>query len=218
MNTKKLPAIIATALLITLLSAYATADDGSYSGRISLVGKLDEPDGLCIDIPGPPSRLFLDRPAWVHTCKPGDIRDMIFHFDSRSSSPIKSTLVEPAICIEADEFTAGSLLHFIECDDESEQQLFRYTPNGQIRVEATAGQDTELCLAARTAKTVPMGNPPEPSDPNGHAMIVNLERSHVARPMVLRECSSAPLEVSQWEAYEERPPRPFASEGAVYDR
>ncbi|MEM7704533.1 MAG: RICIN domain-containing protein [Pseudomonadota bacterium] len=196
-------------LVCMLAISGSAAVAGGYEGRISLVGKLDEPDGLCIDLPGPPFRLMLDRPAWVHTCKPGDVRDMILLFDGTQASPIKSTLVEPALCMEADNVAAGSLLHFVECNQNSNRQTFRYIKNGQIRLDATTGQELELCLSARTAATVPFGEPPNNDDPNGHSMIVNLERSHVARPLELRDCATAPLEVSQWEAYQEQQPKPF---------
>ncbi|MEM9401240.1 MAG: RICIN domain-containing protein [Pseudomonadota bacterium] len=181
----------------------------TYKGRMALVGKLDEPDGLCLDLPGPPFMLMLDRPAWVHTCKPGDFSDMVFQFNGSSVSAIRSDLVNPALCLNADEVAEGSLLHFVECKNDSAEQLFRHMASGQILLASTASAELSLCLSARTAASAPPGEPPNNEDTDGHSMIVNLERSHVARVLELRNCKSVSLEVSQWEAYEERKPRPF---------
>ncbi len=209
MSTKILLIVVGLAVFVsTAIDAFAS-DHDAYEGRVALVWKLDEPDGFCLDIPGPPSNLMLDLPAVVHTCKPGDFRDMIFRFNGESSSTIKSVLPNPALCLQADEIAEGSLLHYVECNEESDQQLYKYIENGQILLTATADHKSTLCLSARTAKPTRIGDPQNLDDPHGHSIIVNLESSHVIRPLVLRDCGSTPLEVSQWEAYEERDLRKF---------
>lgn len=186
-----------------------TAASG-YEGRIALYSKLDEPDGLCIDIPGPPFRPFLDWPAWVHTCKPGDVSDMVFRFAAAASGPIMSTRVETTVCLTANALAVGEGLLFAECKEGSPRQTFSYLENGQLQMTASSDKDPELCLAAQTAEAAPMGQPPNNDDPNGHSKVVNLERSHVARIMELRDCSTVSLEVSQWEPHHERPLRSFS--------
>ena len=199
------------ALVVFVCATDLSANDDIYEGRIKLVSKLDEPDGLCLDLPGPMSNLLLHIPAWAHTCKPqgSDIRDMTFRFDASTVSTISNSAMAPPLCLAVDEISQGSQMHFVECDEDSDNQKFRYIDKGRILLESTRGEETALCLTVETAAPSPRGSRPRNDDPKGHSTMVNLRASHMARSLMLEDCAAAPLEMSQWEAYRERELNPF---------
>ena len=66
--------ILAGGLVLATLASPSVAEDV----LVRLIAPLDEPRGLCLDIPGHRDRVRLNAPLMVHTCKWG-----MWNFDER---------------------------------------------------------------------------------------------------------------------------------------
>lgn len=140
---------------------------------------LDEPRGLCVDIPGHRDRVDVTRPLVVHTCKWG-----IWNLDERFDAAAVDVgqLVMPAyrLCVGVD--TAQHAAHIVlaECDGDVLRSWILV--GGQVRIVA----DPNFCLTVG----------PEPSrlTPGGR----RLPSRHVARSLTLETCREPARERQTW--------------------
>ncbi|MXZ21814.1 MAG: RICIN domain-containing protein [Caldilineaceae bacterium SB0665_bin_25] len=159
----------------------ATAETSEVSvppsaGLIQLLDPLDEPEYYCVDVPGFGRSLNLQGALTAHTCKPGADDEMfLWH------TPAIGQISMPAydLCVEASGEEAGSTLQLAGCSDAPRQQ-FRYSENGQIRLEQTTA-DGDLCLTIG----------PEPGEPTGGP-------SHLRRTLTLETCSQIDESRTLW--------------------
>ncbi len=136
-------------------------------GLIQLLDPLDEPEFYCVDVPGFGRSLNLQGALTAHTCKPG-ADDEMFLFNSPSAGQISMPAYD--LCVEASGEETGSTLQLAGCSDAHRQQ-FRYSANGQIRLEQTTA-DGDLCLTVGSEAGEPTGGP-----------------SHLRRTLTLEACS-----------------------------
>jgi len=139
----------------------------SSPGLIQLLDPLDEPEFYCVDVPGFGRSLNLQGDLTAHTCKPG-AEDEMFLFNSPSAGHISMPAYD--LCVEASGEETGSTLQLAGCSDAHRQQ-FRYSANGQIRLEQTTA-DGDLCLTVGSEAGEPTGGP-----------------SHLRRTLTLEACS-----------------------------
>ena len=66
--------VVAGGVVLAMLTSPSAAEDV----LVRLIAPLDEPRGLCLDIPGHRDRVRVNAPLMVHTCKWG-----IWNFDER---------------------------------------------------------------------------------------------------------------------------------------
>lgn len=171
-------------LLLAALTGFAAgahAQETSSADAVFIrgVAPLDEPRGLCLDIPGHRDRVDVTRDLVVHTCK----RD-IWNLDERfSESALRGgTLHMPAydLCVSAGVGRSGGRVGLADCDGLAVQAWIfsagRLTPR----------QSPDLCLTIG----------PEPSEltPGGR----RLPSRYVARSLGLAPCSDAAAERQRW--------------------
>lgn len=199
-------AIVALALMFSAIPSQAdTENESGFSGRLMLVSKLDEPDGFCLDVPGPPSNPMVQIPAWVHTCHPEPLLDQVFYYDHENHGQIKSLITDSDLCLTVDSQKIGSGLKFAPCKSDSEMQSYDYLSNAMLQLRSTKELEAPLCLAAEITGPPPRQEAKEGQDPRGESRPINPSRSHLARFLQLQLCSEIGYEMGQWEAYQERP-------------
>lgn len=169
--------VMAGAFLVTGVPAAAQAPAEVF---FRLTAPLDEPRGLCLDIPGHKDRVRTDAPLVVHSCKRG-----IWNHDERfAAAPLRDgTLRMPAygLCVGARAARDGAKLVLGACDGST---LRRWRMSGgSVRLAA----DPALCMTVG----------PEPSEltPGGR----RLPSRHVARSVGLAACDAAAAERQRWQ-------------------
>ncbi|MEP4377379.1 MAG: ricin-type beta-trefoil lectin domain protein [Alphaproteobacteria bacterium] len=172
----------AVILAFAFVATPAHAQDTKGSGEIFILADapLDEPHGLCLDIPGHADRVDVTRNLTVHTCK----RD-IWNLDERfAAAPFENGILhmpEYGMCVAANDTRAGAQVALANCDG-SPGQRWKYTDKRLV----SAAQD-RLCLTVG----------PEPSEltPGGR----RLPSRHVARSLGLADCTAADADRQRWE-------------------
>lgn len=165
-----------------------------YTGRIRLIRFLDEPDGYCIDVPGPPDNPFLDVKPWAHTCHMFALSDQVFHFDARGVSDIRWTDGRKNLCLKPDTAEAGSLMSFVQCD-QSASQKFAYVDR-QFKLEGT-----DLCIHVEMTGPAYRQQAAEGEDSYGRGRPINPQKSHLARFLVMQGCSTGDPGFSRWQSF-----------------
>ncbi|MEM1261723.1 MAG: ricin-type beta-trefoil lectin domain protein [Pseudomonadota bacterium] len=172
------------------------AADG-YEGRIRLTRFLDEPDGYCLDVPGPVNARVKEAPLVAHTCHADALADQVFAFNTRSAGQIRWTHETTDLCFEALATDTGAKLDLRECADKPEQ-TFDYTARGEFQL-----RDTTLCI--HVEKTGPAGpgvRAVDGQDAYGRGRSVNAQFTHLMRFLELRTCGTEDPAMSRWQATE----------------
>lgn len=167
-----------------------------YTGRIRLSRFLDEPDGYCMDVPGPPNAPMLHLPVVAHTCHPDPYTDQVFQFNKNDSGLMRWTTEAHDLCFTANETEIGSRLGFKTCDQPA-LQTFEFTARGEFKLTGT-----DLCL--HVERTGPAMREPvaEGQDAYGRGRSVNPQFTHLMRFVELRECGDGDASMWRWQAIE----------------
>ena len=163
-----------------------------YEGRIRLTRFLDEPDGYCLDVPGPVSNLFLDWPMWAHTCHPDPFADQVFRFNKDGAGRLHWVFEAHDLCVTANTAEAGAGFKLAACDQPAVQS-FDYTETGQFRLK-----DTELCINVEKTGPGPRQPVAEGQDARGRGQAINPQYSHLARKLELQPCTEGDRAMSRW--------------------
>ncbi|MEM1191210.1 MAG: ricin-type beta-trefoil lectin domain protein [Pseudomonadota bacterium] len=168
--------------------------DGGYEGRIRLTRFLDEPDGYCMDVPGPVGSRMKEIPLLAHTCHADPLGDQRFEFNTLGEGRIRWTGEPEDLCFEALALEANSKLDLKACAGKTHQS-FVYTDRGEFRLV-----DTSLCI--HVEKTGPgLGETAgEGQDPYGRGRSVNAQFTHLMRFLELRSCGTEDPAMSRWRA------------------
>ena len=150
--------------------------------HLRLVDRLDRPeDGYCLDIPGPPSNLFLDVPLFAHNCMPSLTNDTAVVF--MSDGYIRFPAVDRCITVTGVKSALpGSSIMLNKCNpsnpfiDISRRQRFTHRQDGSLTVAGT-----ELCLTV------------------GPQSAVTLSPVHRWRTLFVDDCATADPARSRWE-------------------
>lgn len=170
---------------------------GEYTGRIRLNRFLDEPDGYCLDVPGPASNVMLQFPLVAHTCHADPLADQVFSFNDDGSGQIRWTMDEYDLCFTADSADSLANLNLKACES-SPLQTFEYTAGKEIQLSGTP-----LCVhVERTgpASFQPVG---EDQDDYGRGRSVNPQFTHLMRRLELRACGDGDPSMFRWQAMDE---------------
>ena len=167
-----------------------------YTGRIRLSRFLDEPDGYCMDVPGPPNAPMLHLPVVAHTCHPDPYIDQVFQFNKDESGLMRWTTEGHDLCFTVNETKIGSRLGFKTCDQPA-FQTFNFTARGEFKLSGT-----DLCL--HVERTGPALRAPvaEGQDAYGRGRSVNPQFTHLMRFVELRECGDGDASMWRWQAIE----------------
>ena len=169
-------AVVATGAVFAAAPSPA-AESGPVLAR--LVAPLDEPRGLCIDIPGHRDRVRVSAALVVHTCKWG-----MWNFDERFERAAldqgRLRMPEYGLCVGAVEAAADARVMLAECGS-STLQVWKFS-DGLLRLDAEPG----LCITVG----------PEPSEltPGGR----RLPSRHVARSLGLEPCGGKARDRQVW--------------------
>lgn len=166
-------------------------NNSKYEGRIRLKRFLDEPDGYCLDVPGPHTRLQLDTPAWAHTCHVDALPDQVFKYNFDGQGKFRFIFEKYDLCLTADAPHADTRLKFESCD-KPKLQGFDITKRGELKFRGT-----NLCLFVE--ETGPYSNKGW-KDPFGRGRPVSAGDSHLARFLELHECGTRDPGMSRWRA------------------
>ena len=147
---------------------------------LRIAAPLDEPRGLCVDIPGHRDRVDVTRPLVVHTCKWG-----VWNLDQRFDAVAVDVglLVMPAyrLCVGAVAAQHAAHIVLAECDGDV---LRSWLPvGGRFQVVA----DPNFCLT--------VGAEPSQLTPGGR----RLPSRHVARSLTLESCRDSARERQIWQ-------------------
>ena len=147
---------------------------------VKAVAPLDEPRGLCLDIPGHRSRVNVDAPLVVHTCKWG-----LWNFDERFDGDALANgdlrLPEYGVCAGVRAASEGAEILLADCDGTA---LRRWTyADGRLRLVAAP----DMCLTIG----------PEPSRLTAGGR--RLPSRHVARSIALEACRDSAETRQTWE-------------------
>ena len=150
--------------------------------HLRLVDRLDRPeDGYCLDIPGPPSNVFIQLPLFAHNCSPSLKIDTAVEFTSEGF--IKFPRVDRCVTVAGVKSALpGSSIMLSECNptnlliDISPRQRFTHRDDGSLALSGT-----KLCLTVgpRSAET--------------------LFPVHRWRPLFVDDCAAAKPARSRWE-------------------
>jgi hypothetical protein len=181
-RTSQLPAAIAVIALFGSIGLANAEDDAAK--LFQLQADLDEPRGMCFDIPGFRASIDLNIPLQVHTCKsnPDAREDGLF----RLNFPQPGNIYNPEydVCLDTVETVERASVFMRSCTD-SVTQKFDWSVDGQLRP-----LDTELCLAVS----------PSPSHPSVLAGTTpEAGVTFVARAMGLAPCADVKDELKQWD-------------------
>lgn len=158
----------------------ASADNGTVFLRIA--APLDEPRGLCVDIPGHRDRVNVGRPLVVYTCK-WNIWNRDERFDKAALSKGLLRMPEYKLCAglaNASDAIDGARVTLGACDGASARRwLFA---------------DQRLRLAAATDLCLTVGPEPSKLTPGGR----RLPSRHVARSLGLAKCDWRANDRQRW--------------------
>ncbi len=195
-------ACLVLALALAPAQAFAGPADpalsakGGYEGRIRLAYFLDEPDGYCLDVPGPIHNLFLDSPTVAHTCHPDPLGDQIFKFNLNGQGLINWSHGEKNLCLTALGTESKSKLKLLACDNPSAQQ-FRYTDKAEFQLQLT-----NLCVQVERTGPPSRQKPTADQDAYGRGRSVNAQYTHLMRFLELHPCGSGDPTMARWKALE----------------
>ncbi|MEM8917460.1 MAG: ricin-type beta-trefoil lectin domain protein [Pseudomonadota bacterium] len=174
----------------------ALSAKSGYEGRIRLAYFLDEPDGYCLDVPGPVQNLFLESPTVAHTCHPDPLGDQVFRFNVEGQGLINWRYGEHDLCLTALAAEPKSKLKLLACDNPSAQQ-FRYTDKGEFQL-----QSTSLCVQVERTGPASRQQPSSGQDAYGRGRSVNAQYTHLMRFLELHPCGSGDPAMARWRALE----------------
>ena len=163
---------------MVLAAAPSLAAEGGIV-LVRTVAPLDEPRGLCIDIPGHRDRVRVSAALVVHTCKWG-----MWNFDERFDRAALERghlrMPEYGLCAGVAEAAPGARVTLAECES-SELQVWKFS-GGLLRLAAKPG----LCMTVG----------PEASEltPGGR----RLPSRHVARSLGLEQCGDKAQDRQVW--------------------
>ncbi|MEM9740781.1 MAG: ricin-type beta-trefoil lectin domain protein [Pseudomonadota bacterium] len=178
-------------------AATALSPGSEYTGRIRLSRFLDEPDGYCLDVPGPPQNVMLQFPLVAHTCHADPLADQVFSFNDGGSGQIRWTMEAYDLCFTADAADGKSALNLGPCE-ASPMQTFEYSVGREIQLSGT-----ELCV--HVERTGPGSFQPvaEGQDDYGRGRSANPQFTHLMRRLELRPCGDGDPSMSRWQAMDD---------------
>ena len=147
---------------------------------VKAVAPLDEPRGLCLDIPGHRSRVNVDAPLGVHTCKWG-LWNFDERFDGDALAKGELRMPEYGLCVGVRAPAEGTEILLTDCDGTA---LRRWTY-----------ADRRLRLAAAPDMCLTIGPEPSQLTPGGR----RLPSRHVARSLALEACRDSAKTRQVWE-------------------
>ena len=174
------------ALLILTTPPASVAQTPSSSGNgasglfLQAVAALDEPRGLCVDIPGHRDRVRLDAALMVHSCK-WSIWNLDERFATDSFKTGELRMPHYGLCVGAETELAGSSLLLGKCDGRASRH-WQFT-KGKLRLTVNPA----LCLT--------IGPEPSTLTPGGR----RLASRHVARSLGLEACGSEAEDRQRWQ-------------------
>ena len=175
-------AVAAALALAGQAAAQSSAPDKDAAAHevfLRLKAPLDEPRGLCVDIPGHRERVNVNRPLVVHTCK-WEIWNLDERFDAEAVDRGELRMPAYGQCVGVATAAAGANVVLGPCDGASVRRW--NVANGQIRL--AAGPD--LCLT--------VGTEPSQLTPGGR----RLPSRHVARSLTLEPCRDSARDRQVW--------------------
>ncbi|HHX8684494.1 RICIN domain-containing protein [Vibrio diabolicus] len=172
------------------LSISALKAPSGYEGRIRLKRFLDEPDGYCLDVPGPHDQLQLSTPAWAHTCHFDALPDQVFKYNMDDNGQIRWVFQTHDLCLTANKLEKSARFKFSPCD-EPRLQRFDVTDLGELKIRGG-----DLCLFVEGT-----GPYNDFKDPFGGGRPVHAPSSHLARFLELYPCGSGVPDMSRWRAF-----------------
>lgn len=161
------------------------ASEPMSDGLVQLADNLDEPRGLCFDIPGFRASIDTHIPVQAHTCKPDpDSReDGLFVTDYPREGNIYNQ--EYDLCLDAVDIVERGNVFMRKCADVASQKF----DSSEGYLALTAQDDSQLCLAVS----------PSPSHPSVLAGTVpETGVTFVARTMALSKCDAVDKKYTQW--------------------
>ena len=167
---------------------------GGYEGRIRLVRFLDEPDGYCLDVPGPPSNILLHIPVWAHTCHFDRLGDQVFRFNKDGDGRIRWKFAKYDLCLTARAAKAGANFKLVACDNPNLQR-YDYTGVGEFRLRRT-----NFCIFVERTGPGPRTKAAAGQDQYGRGRPVNPQYSHLARRLELQPCGTGEPAMARWQA------------------
>lgn len=174
-------ALLPAALFASILIAAAADDSGKL---FQLQASLDEPRGMCFDIPGFRASIDLNIPMQAHTCKsnPEAWEDQMFRLNHPKAGNIYNP--EYDLCLDTVRTVERGSVFMRACTD-SPTQKFDWSVNGELRSIGTG-----LCLAVS----------PSPSHPSVLAGTTpEAGVTFVARAMTMAPCGDVDDELKRWE-------------------
>jgi len=145
---------------------------------IRLIAPLDEPRGLCLDIPGHRDRVDVKRPLVLYRCKRG-IWNLDERFDYAAFRAGRLLIPEYGLCVRPAQGVDGGKVMLGACDDAVASWRFE-----DSRLQPAA--HPRLCLSA--------GPGPSELTPGGR----RLPSRHVARGLFLAPCEKGLDERQKW--------------------
>ncbi len=167
---------------LVILLSYLFLSTGLHAEtrvEITLVDKLDDARGYCIDIPGFQFEARPEDGLQIHTCYSyrGKLAvDQAFDADKISEGTF--TVIEFGLCMTAKDPSTDKRLWLKSCDESSGQQ-FRHQSNGNIESLAYPGN----CVTA--------GEGPSSKGGGGDPV-------HLYRELTLDNCDSSASERQNW--------------------
>lgn len=205
-NLTLMPLIGATLLALTACETVAVATPApdaaglksanGYEGRVRLTRFLDEPDGYCLDVPGPVGSEMLEFPLVAHTCHADPLGDQVFQINANGSGEIRWTTDKHDLCFTATKSEAMSKLKLEACE-APERQRFEYTERREFNLSGT-----DLCIHVERTGAGQMQPPGEGQDAYGRGRSVNAQFTHLMRFLELRPCGDGDPSMSRWKAIE----------------
>lgn len=146
---------------------------------LRIAAELDEPRGLCVDIPGHRDRVNTRAALMVHSCK-WDIWNDDERFDAVRLA--KGFLLMPAydLCAAASSADIGAVIMLTGCDGATLQQW----THDEGRLRLTAHRHLCLTVGPEASQLTPGGR--------------RLESRHVARSLALETCRTEARKRQSW--------------------
>ena len=171
---------IAFGLLLILVAAPHAVADVESERFLRAVAHLDEPRGLCVDIPGHRDRVNVSAALVVHTCK-WDVWNLDERFDAPAFARGELRMPSFDLCAGVNGYQTGSAIRLGACDGSAPRQWI--IDEGRVRSAAAP----DMCLT--------IGAEPSTLTPGGR----RLPSRHVARSLALAECQSPADNRQRWE-------------------
>jgi len=163
-----------------LLHLYTTARAQNPDRKfLKLLSPLDEPRGLCVDIPGHRNRVDIKKFLVLHTCKTG-IWNIDEQFDAAAFRSGFLKMPEYQLCVRGVKTATGLKLKLAECNSSEARWLFK---NAFLRPYSFP----KMCLTA--------GAGPSLLTPGGK----RLPSRHVARGLILLPCDDKLNHRQRWQ-------------------